>query len=284
MAIERVAVVGAGTMGGGIAQAIAAAGLPVSLIDVSDEAARAGLAKVEAKLRQLVEKGKLTGGEVEALLGRIEPTGDIETTRNVDFVIEAAFEDLEIKKGLFANLDKICPERTVLATNTSALSISDLAQATTRADKVIGMHFFNPAPVMKLVEIVRGQDTSEETLETARQFARQIGKIPVDVNESPGFIVNRLLIPMINEAASLVASGVASPEDVDKAMELGAAHPMGPLALADLIGIDVCLRVLDTFHTTLDDAKYEPCPLLREMAEAGKLGRKAGRGFYDYSG
>lgn len=282
MAIERVAVVGAGTMGGGIAQTVAAAGLPVSLIDVSDETARAGLAKVEAKLRQLVEKGKLTAAEVEDLLGRIEPTGEIETTRNVDFVIEAAFEDLEIKRGLFAKLDELCPDHAVLATNTSALSISDLAQATTRAGKVVGMHFFNPAPVMELVEIVRGQDTSEETLQTARQLAQQIGKTPVDVNESPGFIVNRLLIPMINEAAYLVASGVASPEDVDKAMELGAAHPMGPLALADLIGIDVCLRVMDTFHTAFDDPKYEPCPLLREMAEAGKLGRKAGRGFYEY--
>ncbi|NHM25782.1 3-hydroxybutyryl-CoA dehydrogenase [Desulfofundulus sp. TPOSR] len=280
--MEKVLVLGAGTMGSGIAQVVAQAGFPVVLCDVEDRFVQRGLSLIEKNLARQVEKGKMTAADKEAILGRIKTTTNMADGADVDLVIEAVIENLELKTNVFRELDRAIKKEAILASNTSALSISALAAATSRPEKVIGMHFFNPAPVMQLVEVVKGSATSEETFATIKAMVEKLGKTAVAVNEAPGFIVNRMLVPMINEAAYILMEGVASAEDIDTAMKLGANHPIGPLALADMIGIDVCLAVMETLYAEFSDAKYRPCPLLRKLVRAGYLGRKTGKGFYTY--
>ncbi|MGB9804126.1 3-hydroxybutyryl-CoA dehydrogenase [Desulfofundulus sp.] len=280
--MERVLVLGAGTMGSGIAQVVAQAGFSVILCDVEDRFVQRGLLLIEKNLARQVEKGRITAADKEAILGRIKTTTNMGDGADVDLVIEAVIENLELKINVFRELDRTIKKEAILASNTSALSISALAAATSRPEKVIGMHFFNPAPVMQLVEVIKGSATSEETFATIRAVVEKLGKTPVAVNEAPGFIVNRMLVPMINEAAYILMEGVASAEDIDTAMKLGANHPIGPLALADMIGIDVCLAVMETLYAEFSDAKYRPCPLLRKLVRAGYLGRKTGKGFYTY--
>ncbi|RKO67416.1 3-hydroxybutyryl-CoA dehydrogenase [Desulfofundulus salinus] len=280
--MEKVLVLGAGTMGSGIAQVVAQAGFPVVLCDVEDRFVQKGLSLIEKNLARQVEKGKMAAADKEAILGRIKTTTNMADGADVDLVIEAVIENLELKINVFRELDRTIRKEAILASNTSALSISALAAATSRPEKVIGMHFFNPAPVMQLVEVVKGSATSEETFATIKVMVEKLGKTAVAVNEAPGFIVNRMLVPMINEAAYILMEGVASAEDIDTAMKLGANHPIGPLALADMIGIDVCLAVMETLYAEFSDAKYRPCPLLRKLVRAGYLGRKTGKGFYTY--
>lgn len=280
--IKKVSIIGAGIMGQGIVQAVACGGLAVAVFDVEKELTKKAVATIGGKLAKSVGKGKMSEEQKEAALSRIRLASSLEDTVPADLVVEAIIEDMQAKKRLFSELDGICEKGCILATNTSALSITEIAESTHRKDKVVGVHFFNPTPVMKLVEIVRGRETSEETLTLTREFVRKIGKTPVDVRESPGFIVNRLLIPMINEAVFACMEGVASREDIDLAMKLGASHPMGPLAVADLIGLDVCLNIMETLHKQFNDDKYRPCPLLKQMVDEGKLGRKSGRGFFEY--
>ncbi|MCS5697353.1 3-hydroxybutyryl-CoA dehydrogenase [Desulfofundulus thermocisternus] len=280
--MEKVLVLGAGTMGSGIAQVIAQAGFSVILCDVEDRFVQRGLQLIEKNLARQMEKGKITAASKEAILNRITTTTNIADGTDVDLVIEAITENLEAKLNVFRELDRIIKKEAILASNTSALSISALAAATTRPEKVIGMHFFNPAPIMQLVEVIKGFATSEETFTAIKVLVEKLGKTAVAVNEAPGFIVNRMLVPMINEAAYILMEGVASAEDIDTAMKLGANHPIGPLALADMIGIDVCLAVMETLYTEFSDTKYRPCPLLRKLVRAGHLGRKTGKGFYTY--
>jgi 3-hydroxybutyryl-CoA dehydrogenase len=281
--MEKIFVLGAGTMGAGIAQAFAAKGYEVILRDIKDEFVDKGLAGINKGLSKLVEKGKLTEEVKEDLLSRISGTTDMSLAEDCDLVIEAAVENMEIKKQIFAELDKLCKPETILASNTSSLSITEVAAATNRPDRVIGMHFFNPAPVMKLVEIIKGMATSQETFDAVKEVSVAIGKEPVEVAEAPGFVVNRILIPMINEAVGILAEDVASAVDIDKAMMLGANHPMGPLALGDLIGLDVCLAIMDVLYKETGDSKYRAHALLRKYVRAGWLGRKSGRGFYSYT-
>lgn len=281
--IKTVGVVGAGTMGRGIARVAAEAGFQVLLVDVTQELVDRALQANDRELQRMVEKGKLSAEDRAAVMARFKGTADLAEMAACDFVIEAIFEDLAVKKDLFRRLDEICRAGVVLASNTSALSITEIAVATRRPQLVAGMHFFNPAPVMKLVEVVRGLTTGDETVDLVREMAVRFGKEPVIVKESPGFVVNRILVPMMNEAIWLLQEGVASAEDIDKAMKLGANHPIGPLALADLVGLDVLLAVVETLHRELGEDKYRPAPLLRQMVRAGRLGRKSGAGFYQYA-
>jgi 3-hydroxybutyryl-CoA dehydrogenase len=280
--MSRVAVVGAGTMGNGIAHTFAQYGWDASLIDTSKDALARGLSTIEKNTERQVKKGTLTAEQRKDLLGRIATASSLEASTNVDLVVEAATEDPEIKFQLFEDLDRLAPSRAILASNTSSISIAEIAKQTNRPERVIGMHFMNPVPLMPLVEIVRGPKTADEVATKTVEIAKQLGKTPVVVNDAPGFVSNRVLMPMINEAIFCVDEGVATPEAVDQVMKLGMNHPLGPLALADLIGLDVCLAIMKVLQEGLDKHKYRPAPLLERMVAAGKLGRKSGAGFYVY--
>ncbi len=282
MKIETLGVIGAGQMGSGIAQVAAASGLAVILNDIEQGFVDKGRNAIAGNLARSVEKGKLAAAEKEAILGRIRGTVRLEEMAAADFVVEAATERQEIKFQLFRDLDRICRPEVILASNTSSIPIGRIASQTRRPDKVIGMHFMNPVPVMKLVEVIPGLATSEETLKTTWALAERFGKTPARANDYPGFIANRILLPMINEAVYCLYHGVGTREDIDTVMRLGMNHPMGPLALADLIGLDTCLAIMETLYDGFKDSKYRPCPLLRKYVEAGWLGRKSGRGFYEY--
>lgn len=282
MSINIVGVVGAGLMGSGIAQISAQAGFQVVLQDVEYKFVERGIGMIKANLDKAVTKGKLDLNEAMSILTRIKGTTNLKDLQEADFVIEAIIENIELKKNLFSDLDKLCKTDAIFATNTSGLSITEIAAATGRQERVIGMHFFNPVPVMKLVEIIRGAKTSNEVLELTNEVARRMGKEAINVKEAPLFAVNRILAPMLNEAMFVLAEGIASAEDIDKGMCLGANHPIGPLALADLVGLDTLLFVLDTLYHETADSKYRPCPLLKQKVRAGDLGRKSGKGFYIY--
>ncbi len=275
-------VIGAGQMGNGIAQVAAASGLQVIMSDIKDEFVRKGLGAIDRNLGRSVDKGKMTAEEKDAVLGRIRTTVDLKDMAAADFVVEAATENEVLKFQIFRDLDGICPAGAILATNTSSIPIGRIAAQTKRPEKVIGMHFMNPVPVMKLVEIIRGIATSDETFQVTWALAQKFGKTPAEASDYPGFIANRILLPMINEAVYCLYHGVGRREDIDTVMKLGMNHPMGPLALADLIGLDTCLAIMETLYNGFKDSKYRPCPLLRKYVEAGWLGRKSGRGFYEY--
>ncbi|MDO4217856.1 MAG: 3-hydroxybutyryl-CoA dehydrogenase [Bacteroidales bacterium] len=278
----KISVIGTGTMGSGVVQAFAQAGMPVLMKSRSQASLDKAVAKITKGLGRLVEKGKMDQAAMDAVLANISCTTEYKDLADCDLIIEAASEDMEMKKTVFAELDKLCKAETIFATNTSSLSITEIAAATQRPAQFIGMHFFNPAPVMKLIEVIKGQKTSDEVCNCIIDLSTKMGKTPVLVNEAPGFVVNRILIPMINEACGILADGVAKAEDIDNAMKLGANHPMGPLALGDLIGLDVCLAIMEVLHREYGDDKYRPHPLLRKMVRAGLLGRKSGEGFYKY--
>jgi len=279
---EIIGVVGAGTMGNGIAQVAARAGYAVIMRDVRDEFLQRGLAAIDKSLQRDVDKQRLDAGGKQAIVERIRATTDLESFGEASFVVEAVTEDLAVKTEVFKTLDRVTPPNAILASNTSSISITKLAAATGRPDKVIGMHFMNPVPVMKLIEVIRGMATSDETYERVRSLAEKMDKIALDCQDSPGFVSNRVLMPMINEAIFTLYEGVATRESIDGIMKLGMNHPMGPLTLADFIGLDVCLAIMNVLYEGLGDPKYRPCPLLRRYVDAGWLGRKSGRGFYEY--
>lgn len=278
----KICVIGTGTMGSGVVQAFAQAGMPVVMKSRSQASLDKAVARITKGLARLVEKGKMEQSAMDQVLANITPTTDYSLFADADLVIEAAVEEMSLKKEVFAELSKICKKECIFATNTSSLSITEIAANTDRPEQFIGMHFFNPAPVMKLVEVIKGQKTSEEVCEKIVELANNMGKVPVKVNEAPGFVVNRILIPLVNEGIGILADGVASAEDIDNAMKLGANHPMGPLALGDLIGLDVCLAIMEVLYNEYGDPKYRPHPLLRKMVRAGLLGRKTGEGFFKY--
>jgi 3-hydroxybutyryl-CoA dehydrogenase len=280
--MSKAAVIGAGTMGNGIAHVFAQQGWDVALIDVSAEALEKGLATIRSNLDRQVKKGSLAADQPALILGRIQADRQLEAAAGAEIVVEAATERPALKFEIFRALDGTCGSGTILASNTSSISITEIAAQTRCPELVIGMHFMNPVPVMQLVEVIRGHATSDATVQQTLAVARALGKTPVEVNDYPGFVANRVLLPMINEAIFAVMEGVATPEAVDTVMKLGMAHPMGPLALADFIGLDVCLAILEVMHQGLGDPKYRPCPLLRKMVAAGELGRKSGKGFYRY--
>lgn len=284
MEIKKIGVLGAGLMGSGIAQVAAEAGYEIVMRDIEDRFVQAGLNTIKKNYERAIGKGKMTQAQADGVLSRIKGVVDLAVAvQGADVVIEAVVEKMELKKQVYQELDRLCAPGTILASNTSGLSITEIASVTKRPEKVIGMHFFNPVPVMKLVEVIKGQATSEETFQVIKALAQKVGKIPIAVNEAPGFAVNRILVPMINEAIFVLQEGVASAEDIDKGMMLGANHPIGPLALADLVGLDTLLSVQETLYQELGDSKYRPCPLLRKMVRAGHWGRKSGKGFYEYS-
>jgi 3-hydroxybutyryl-CoA dehydrogenase len=283
MSIQTVGIVGAGTMGNGIAQACAVSGLTVIMVDISEAAVAKGLATVASSLDRLVKKEKITPADKDAALARIQGSTRYEDLISAQLVIEAATENVELKTRILKQLDALLPASTLVATNTSSISITQLAAATQRADRFIGMHFFNPVPMMALVEIIRGLQTSDATHDAVAAMAKALGKTPITVKNAPGFVVNRILVPMINEAFFVLAEGLATAEDIDAGMKLGCNQPIGPLALADMIGLDVCLAVMQVYLTEYGDSKYRPCPLLKEMVTAGRLGRKTGHGVYTYA-
>lgn len=282
MTISTVGIIGAGTMGNGIAQACAVSGINVVMVDISDAAVQKGVATVTGSLDRLIKKEKITEADKSAALARIKTSTSYDDLKAAQIVVEAATENYELKLKILKQVDALVAPEVIIASNTSSISITKLAAATSRADRFIGMHFFNPVPMMALVEIIRGLQTSDATHDTVKQLSERLGKSPITVKNAPGFVVNRILVPMINEAFFVLAEGLATPEDIDAGMKLGCNQPIGPLALADMIGLDVCLAVMDVYLTEFGDSKYRPCPLLKEMVAAGRLGRKTGRGVYQY--
>lgn len=283
MNVQTIMVIGAGQMGAGIAQVCAMANYKVYLHDLKEEFVQKGVNSISKQLSRQVEKGRMTSEEREAVLDRLHPSTSIQNAAEADLIIEAVIENMDVKTQVFKMLDEMAPEHAILASNTSSLPITEIAAVTKRPERVIGMHFMNPVPVMKLVEIIKGLQTSDEVYETIESVTKQVGKVPVEVNDFPGFISNRILMPMINEAIFAVYEGVAEPEAIDEIMKLGMNHPMGPLTLADFIGLDTCLYIMETLQEGFGDDKYRPCPLLRKYVKAGWLGKKSGKGFYTYS-
>lgn len=282
MTIRTVGIIGAGTMGNGIAQSCAASGLSVVMVDISDAALQKGMQTISASLDRLIRKEKLSEADKQLIMGRIQTSTDYDTLKPTQMVIEAATENLDLKRQILKQVDALLPPEALMATNTSSISITKLAAATNRPDRFMGLHFFNPVPVMALVELVRGLRTTDETFEEVKEFAQALGKYPIVAKNAPGFVVNRILVPMINEAFFVLSEGLATAEDIDDGMKYGCNQPIGPLALADLIGLDTCLSIMDVYHREFGDSKYRACSLLKEMVDAGRLGRKTGQGVYRY--